>query len=505
MVLKDEAPAKVRQPGPAAAKPAAAAPRGSAGARALFKGRRGIALGVAAAILAGAGAALVPKLFKNATAEYVTATVARGSVEDTVTALGNLQPLNYVDVGAQVSGQIQAIHVNIGDRVKKGDLLVEIDPKVQQARVDESRSQLVSAQAQLLQRQADLKLKQAAAAREERLHAAGADSQAEYEAAMAALATAQAAVKAQQAQIEQAQSTLNADTTTLSYATIRAPMDGTVVSVAVKPGQTINAAQQSPTILRIADLSTMTAWTQVSEADIPRLKVGMPAYLTTLGDAATRHPGKLRQILPTPEIQNNVVLYNALFDVPNEDGSLMTQMTAQVFFEVASARNVLTVPVAALQMGRSAGGRQGQARSAAAQDQPPAAASTPGNGEGSRTRGGSGSAARGSFTDEQRAAWRAARANGGGSAGRSGSGSDAGRRQFVMVVAKDGSLERRAVAVGVSNRISAEIISGLEEGETVVVGRKLAKAQAASLNSAQRSMLQQPGFGGPPGAGRGPR
>ncbi|MFO1187388.1 MAG: HlyD family efflux transporter periplasmic adaptor subunit [Alphaproteobacteria bacterium] len=271
-------------------------------------------------------------------------------------------------------------------------------------------------------------------------------------------------------QIEQAQST-TADTTTSSYAAIRAPMDGTVVSVAIKFGQTINATQQSPTILRIADLSTMTAWTQVSEADIPRLKVGMPAYLTTLGNANTRHPGKLRQILPTPEIQNNVVLYDALFDVPNEDGSLMTQMTAQVFFEVASARNVLTIPVSGLQMGRATGTRRGEGR---------------------------GNRAGPNITDEPHAASREGRANGGGGGN--------GRRQFVLVIAKDGTLERRAVVVGVSNRISAEIKSGLEEGETVVVGRKQTKAPAAAnSNSNQRSMLQAPGgFGGGPG-GRGPR
>jgi macrolide-specific efflux system membrane fusion protein len=424
--------------------------------------RRGLALGAAIAIIAIIAFVSAPLLLKNPLADYVTASVGQGSIEDTVTALGNLQPLNYVDVGAQVSGQIQAIHVAIGDEVKKGGLLVEIDPKVQQARVDESRSQVVSAEAMLVERRAALKLKQAAAARETRLNAEGADSQAEYETAIADLATAQAQVKSQQAQIAQAESTLNADVTLLGYSKIVAPMDGTIVSLVAKVGQTINATQQAPPILRIADLSTMTAWTQVSEADVSRLKIGMPAYFTTLGDTTTRHPGKLRQILPTPDITNNVVLYNALFDVANPDQTLKTQMTAQVFFLVAAAENVLTVPVAALQMGRAAGG----GRSA---------------GAGGRSDGATSGA-----SEPQRQAGRQAHAPG------------TGRHQFVSVVMPGGKLERRAVEVGITNRIIAEIKTGLKEGETVVVGRKQAQARTAS--PAPRSPLQQgPGGQGPRG------
>jgi macrolide-specific efflux system membrane fusion protein len=462
MVVKDAVIAKIQPSTPraepsSAPSPNAPAPlwrRVTAGART----RRGITLGAAIASLAIISFVFAPRLFKNPLADYVTAPVGQGSIEDTVTALGNLQPLNYVDVGAQVSGQIQAIHVAIGDEVKKGDLLVEIDPKVQQSRVDESRSQLVSAQAMLVERRAGLKLKQAAAARETRLHAEAADSQAEYETALAELATAQAQLKSQQAQIAQAESTVNAAVTLLGYSKIVAPMDGTIVSLVVKMGQTINATQQAPTILRIADLSTMTAWTQVSEADVSRLKIGMPAYFTTLGDSTTRNSGKLRQILPTPDITNNVVLYNALFDVANPDQTLKTQMTAQVFFIVASAENVVTLPVAALQMGRIAGGE----RSARAGGQRDGAANR--------------------ATEVQRQAGRQARAPGNG------------RRQFVSVVTPAGKLDRRAVEVGITNRINAEIKSGLKEGETVVIGRKQPQAGAASTT--RRSPLQQ-GMGGP--------
>jgi membrane fusion protein, macrolide-specific efflux system len=125
-------------------------------------------------------------------------------------------------------------------------------------------------------------------------------------------------------------------------------MAGTVVTQAAKEGQTLNANQQAPIVMRIADLSTMTVVTQVSEADVSRLRPGMGVYFTTLGDQRKRWYGTLRQIYPTPEVVNNVVLYDALFDVPNPDGMLMTQMTTQVFFVVAEAKDAVLVPLGAL-------------------------------------------------------------------------------------------------------------------------------------------------------------
>jgi membrane fusion protein, macrolide-specific efflux system len=128
-----------------------------------------------------------------------------------------------------------------------------------------------------------------------------------------------------------------------------------VVTQNAKQGQTLNANQSAPIVLRIADLSTMTVQTQVSEADVSRLRLGMPVYFTTLGDQAKRWYGKLRQVNPTPDVVNNVVLYNALFDVPNPEGALMTQMTAQVFFVVADVKDATLVPFSAL--ARAANGR----------------------------------------------------------------------------------------------------------------------------------------------------
>ena len=125
-------------------------------------------------------------------------------------------------------------------------------------------------------------------------------------------------------------------------------MAGTIAAVPVKEGQTLNASQTAPTIATIADLSTMTVKAQVSEADVSKLKIGMDAYFTLLGQPGKRYKGKLRQIQPTPDIQNNVVLYYALFDVPNPDGDLMISMSAQVFFVQSAANDVLVVPSSAV-------------------------------------------------------------------------------------------------------------------------------------------------------------
>ena len=139
----------------------------------------------------------------------------------------------------------------------------------------------------------------------------------------------------------------------LGYTTITAPIDGTVMSIAVKEGQSVNASQAVPNVMQIADLGTMTVQADVSEADISKLYKGMNVYFTTLGAGQNRRwTGVLKRKEPKPKNQNGVVLYSALFDVENEGGSLMPSMTTQVYFIAAEARNVLTVPMAALQQGQ---------------------------------------------------------------------------------------------------------------------------------------------------------
>jgi len=277
-----------------------------------------------------------------------THTVALGSVEDTVSAVGTLQARTYVDVGTQVSGQLKAIFVDYGAKVEQGQLLAQIDPTVYEARVAADQAQLLNLRAQVTERQVQLALAEKQFDRQRRLLADRATSQDAFDSADAARKTVAAQIAALEAQIKQTESTLKGDQANLGYTKIYAPIAGTVVDITARLGQTLNANQQAPIILRIAELDTMTVRTQVSEADVPRLKLGMPAYFTTLGQPDRRRTGELRQILPTPEVVNNVVLFASLFDVPNPGHDLLPQMSAHVFFVAAQAKNVPVVPMAAL-------------------------------------------------------------------------------------------------------------------------------------------------------------
>jgi macrolide-specific efflux system membrane fusion protein len=285
---------------------------------------------------------------------HVFAMAQIGDIENSVAAVGLIEPRDYVDVGAQVSGQIEALHVALGDEVEKGALLAELDARVLKSQVAANQAQLRNLQAQLRERQAQYRLAKEEHAREQGLMALNATSQSALDTAAANLRVAEAQIASTKAAIEQTQSNLDGDLANLGYTQIYAPMSGTVVTLDARLGQTLNANQTAPIILRIADLDTMTVKTQVSEADITSLRLGMVAHFTTLGEPDRQWSGTLRQILPTPEEVNGVILYNALFDVANEDRRLMTQMSAQVSFVVATAQDVITVPANALR--KAAGG-----------------------------------------------------------------------------------------------------------------------------------------------------
>jgi macrolide-specific efflux system membrane fusion protein len=282
--------------------------------------------------------------------------VERGDLETSVTALGTVEPLDYVDVGAQISGQIDRLHVEPGDRVTAGDLLAEIDPTVYRAQVEADRATLRGLVAQRVKQEALLDLARSQHARNAGLFRAKAVSREELDSSAAEAKAAEAELQVLDAEIEKARSTLDADEANLGYTVIDAPMDGTVMSVDVRPGQAISARQTTPVLLRIANLDTMTVKAQVSEADVGKLRTGMEAYFTTLGAPDRKWWGQLRQILPTPEVENDVVLYYALFDVENADGALLPQMTAQVFFVLGRATDAPLVPVAALTPAGGPGG-----------------------------------------------------------------------------------------------------------------------------------------------------
>ncbi len=408
-------------------------------------------------------------------------TVMRGNIDNSVTAVGNLQPRDYVDVGAQVSGQLKSIAVEIGNKVTKGQLLAEIDATVQSAKVQAGTASLAALRQQLADKQAQRALAQANADRQKRLMDENATSQADYDSAIAAGKSAAASAGALQEQIKQSEATLQGDKATLGYSKIYSPMDGTVVSMAAKVGQTLNASQQAPVILRVADLSVITVQTQVSEADVSKLNIGMPAYFTTLGSGNRRWRGTLRQILPTPTITNNVVLYTALFDVENNDAALLPQMTAQVFFVIASADDVVTVPVAALKFtGGQGRGNRGGNQQAAQQPAP--------NGQTEATM---------PQADAQAGQNRGQRQGGGFRGRRQGNAPGAAavpRMAMVTVVKDNGDTEEREITIGKTDRVNAEVLAGLMEGEKVIAG--MIQPVTANANDNNNNNRNRGGFGG---------
>ena len=346
---------------------------------------------------------------------YDTVPVTRGDIESSVTALGTLQPRQYVDVGAQASGQIHKIHVDVGTEVKEGQLLVEIDPSTQTAKLDASRFAIDNLKAQLQEKGALHDLAQHKYRRQQHLAKGGATREEDVQAAQAEVRTTQARIDMFTAQIRQARASLRSDEAELGYTRIYAPMAGTVVALDAREGQTLNAQQQTPLILRIARLSPMTVWAQVSEADIGQVKPGMQAWFTTLSGGNRRWSSNVRQVLPVPPKPLNetgqgggspasksgsdrVVLYTVLLDVDNHDQALMPEMTTQVFFVAGQARDVLLAPIVAL---------QGTAES---------------------------------------------------------------ERQTAHIVTTSGKVEPREIRTGISDRLRVEIIDGVNEGDHLLIG-----------------------------------
>lgn len=274
--------------------------------------------------------------------------VTRATIEETVTAQGKLEPKEFVDVGAQVSGQLEKLHVEIGDAVKKGQLIAEIDPQIYVAKVQADEARLKTLRAQLAEQQAQVDFTQSVYKRNQTLVKADAVSRETLESSMKEYKAAVARANSFKAQSEEAESQLDADKANLGYTKIYSPMDGTIVSQTSKEGQTLNANQTAPVIVQVANLDIMTVRSQVAEADVARLKPGMTVYFNTLG-SERRWTSTLRQLLPSPDATVvDVVLYNALVDVENKDHALMTGMSTQMFFELGTAKDALVIPARAL-------------------------------------------------------------------------------------------------------------------------------------------------------------
>lgn len=290
--------------------------------------------------------------------QYVTAQVKRGDIAINVLATGQIQAYSQVNVGAQATGQISKLYVALGDEVEKGEVIAEINPDTQNNELSKAQAQLKNNQASLKIQQTNLDQAQRNLARQQMMFDEGAASKQSLENAQTQVATSKANLSQAKLQIEQSKLTLKKAQLDRSYTTVKAPSSGTVIFLPVKAGQTINAVQSSPTIATIAKLDNMKVKLEISEADVSKVKAGMPTHFSIIGDTR-RYDGKLISIDPAPtNISNNggnriasgtPIYYYGTLDVPNPDGSLRMYMTANAVIEVEQAKNVLSIPVSALQ------------------------------------------------------------------------------------------------------------------------------------------------------------
>ena len=311
-------------------------------------------------ILAGLGWYGYQKMQPKNEATFITEEVKRGKIAQTVSATGEISATNLVDVGAQVSGQIKKMHVKIGDVVKEGDLIAEIDNVTKVNEVNTRKAQLQTYQAQLESAQVALKIAQRKYSRYKSLASADAVSKEEFEATEDSLATNRAKIKELQSSIRQTQIAINTAEKDLGYTRITAPSAGTVVSLVVEQGQTINSSQTSPTVVQIADLTSMTNKMQIAEGDATKVKAGQTVNFTILSEPDTPISAKLDSIDPglttmsqgsyskSTDTTSNAIYYYARATVPNPEGKLAIGMTTQNTVEIASADNVLMVPTVAI-------------------------------------------------------------------------------------------------------------------------------------------------------------
>ncbi|MGC3980421.1 MAG: efflux RND transporter periplasmic adaptor subunit [Steroidobacteraceae bacterium] len=341
------------------------------------------------------------------------APVTVADIEQTVLATGKLEPKALVSVGAQVSGQVKVLNVSVGETVKKGQLIAEIDAEPQQNAMLSASLSIENLQAQRAARLASRRQAQLSFDRQKKMIDSGVIAKADFDSAQIALESADADIAALDAQIKQATTQMNIAKVNLGYTKIVAPMDGVVVAVVTKQGQTLNANQSAPTIIMVAKLDIMTIKAQISEADVVKVQPGQTVYFTTLGNPDRRYYAKVGQIEPAPESianQSNstgtsttsAIYYNALFDVPNTDGTLYPSMTAQVYVITGQSKQALTIPAAAL-----------------------------GN-------------------------------------------KDAAGLYSVQVVDSAGIVTARKVKVGINTKVVAEVLEGLKPGEQVVIGEATA-------------------------------
>ncbi|CNK65806.1 putative type I secretion protein [Yersinia aldovae] len=291
----------------------------------------------------------------------LTETLSRGDIEKNVMATGSLKPSLQVNVGAQVNGQLTKLYVKQGDRVKRGQLLAEIDPTLQQNALRKSEAELQSAQAQKQAAQALSRQYLLEFQRQKTLAREGSGIKSALEKAQAQYDSQLAQVRVNEAQIVQSQMALETAKANLGFTRIMAPIDGEVLGIVTKEGQTIVSSQTVPTILVLANVDTMTVHTRISETDILKVSVGQPLWFYVVANPDRRYESRMDAIQEASadslredgsgsvsNSQPSAVYYNGIFSIANSERLLRTSMTAQVFIITAQAKNVLRVPLSAL-------------------------------------------------------------------------------------------------------------------------------------------------------------
>jgi HlyD family secretion protein len=300
--------------------------------------KKRVAVLVVLALLAGGGAAWYQNKQKNPKVEepkYRTAAVDRGNITQTVTATGTINPVALVNVGSQVSGTVAELKADFNDHVKKGQVLLKLDPTIFNAQIRQNEAGLASSEA-------SVRLAQATYERNQRLVAQNFVSSLALDQSKRELDVAQANVKLAKAQLERAQADFN-------NSVIRAPIDGVIIKRTIDLGQTVAASFTTPNLFQIAqDLTKMQIDTSVSEADIGALKPGLAARFVVDAYPDKEFEASMRQFRLAPNVVANVVTYNVVLDVPNKEEFLKPGMTAQVRLVVGNRQNVLRIPTAAL-------------------------------------------------------------------------------------------------------------------------------------------------------------
>ena len=309
---------------------------------------RKLLIGVVVAI-ALAGAAYLYLKKENGATTYRTAKVERGDIVDTITATGNINAVTTVSVGSQISGTIQKLFVDYNSRVRKGDVIAQIDPQLLEASVTQALGNFESAKASLEKAKVAVTDAERTYRRNRELLPDGFVAQSDVDAAQTAYEQAVAAQKGAEATVTQSRGALEIAEANLAYATIRSPVDGIVISRNVDVGQTVAASFQTPTLFSIAqDLTKMQIDTNVDESDIGRAVKGQNVVFTVDAWPGKAFAGVVSQVRNAPIITQNVVTYDVVILVDNRELLLKPGMTANVTIEVKKYANVLKIPNAAI-------------------------------------------------------------------------------------------------------------------------------------------------------------